>query len=270
MFMSQLRSKEFVIDDSNFHLVAGEGLQEAKNGMRGFKPRDFAKCPFGSMPHAPAFPKDQLIPRSEWTDRIEEMERTKTRLSDIVLQAGVPSMDQDQTNYCWTNALVTAIHAIRARQGLPYIPLSAASVAAPIRGFTNEGGWGTEALEFIIKNGICDEGIWPKNAIARKYYTDAAKANALLYRITEWNDLPPGVFDYVMTCCLLRKPVPIGLSWWGHEVCAFDGVVLGKMKFGIRPRNSWTDAYGDRGFFVLTESKATPDDACAPGIVTAA
>jgi hypothetical protein len=73
-------------------------------------------------------------------------------------------------------------------------------------------------------------------------------------------------FDQLATLCLLNVPVPIGLNWWSHEICACDLVVVSANHFGIRIRNSWGDDYGDHGFAVLSESKATPDDAVAPRV----
>lgn len=44
----------------------------------------------------------QLIPRSEWSARIKEQEERKSRTSDILLAAGIPSMDQGPNGYCHT------------------------------------------------------------------------------------------------------------------------------------------------------------------------
>lgn len=267
---------ELIISDRNYlqHVNPPSGFS------RGLQARDRSRHPFGSMGFAAPFDLP-LIPRSEWPDRIADMERTKSRLSDLVLQAGIISKDQRSTNFCWFNAVTTAVETIRCVMGQPYVPLSSASGACIVKNFRNEGGWGGEALEQVVSAGICSEEKWPNAAIDRKYYTEEAKAEALLYRCLEWYDLKERAFDQLTTCNLNRLPVPIGLNWWSHEVCAMDAVNLTTNKkssqfyglgtvFGNRPRNSWSDTYGEKGFFVLTESKATPDDACCPRAMIAA
>lgn len=266
---------ELVISDSNYL----QHVQDTAGMPKGRKPRDYAAVPLCSLSCSAAF-TIPIKPRAEWPDAIADMERTKTRLSDVVLQAGVPSMDQQQTNYCWFNAVVTALLALRAWVGLPYIKLSAASGAAPLKNYRNEGGWGGEALEYITANGICTDALWPTNAISSSYFNKPEVIeNRKLHKLPEWYDLESRNFDMLMTALFNRFPSPIGLNWWSHEVCGFDPVMGNTRRkssawygaaspFGVRIRNSWGDSYGEQGFAVLTESKATPDDACAPRTTT--
>ena len=261
-YVSQLYEKEVVIHENN----ADDHRQLVFDGQRRYF--GYKKRPAGIVyESAKAFPFP-VIPRSEWDDRIAEMEKEKTRISDMLLDAGIPSLNQQQTNYCWCNAVVGCVQAIRAQQGEPYVPLSPASVAAPIKNYSNEGGWGAEALEYIAKNGVAAQELWPANAISRQYF-DASRENAKLHIVTEFYELDSGNFDQVMTNLFNRIPTAIGLSWWSHEVMACDPVALGNGKYGLRFRNSWGDSYGNLGFNILTEAKATPDDACAPGVVIA-
>src|SRR5579864_500473 len=261
-----LQPGEFLIDDSNFQQHAKNALIDGHHMFRGWRPRDFGAKPVGSLAFAPAF-NLPLIPRSEWSDRIKEMEGTQTRISDMVLQAGIPSKNQQQTNYCWCNAVVTAMETLHCVAGDPYENLSPASAAAQITGFQNVGGNGIDAVEFIAQRGLNNVHEWPANAISRQYATAANAQSAAKRKLLQWYDLNVGsrqIFDEIMTCLFYRMPVPVGLGWWHHEVCLCDPVETSPGQFGTRFRNSWGDGYGSNGFAVLNESKSIPNDATAP------
>lgn len=262
-FVSDLRGQS-IIDDSNWQEYASphstpEGLS------RGYIPRDYDQFPEGSFGTPFNLP---LIPRSEWADRIEEMERTKTRLSDLRRQANMPSLDQNGTNYCWANGPVTAMQLVRLVNGQSYIALSPASVAAPIKNYRNVGGWGSQALEYIIQHGVASTETWPANAISRQYNNAESQADREKHKVPEWFELRSRNLDQLMTCLIYRIPVAVGYNWWGHEVCAMDPVALGRDEFGARILNSWGDNWEDRGEKVLSESRTIPDDAVAPRVVT--
>lgn len=258
MFTSELPPGAVIIDDSNFnqHVAAPEGFGKGRD------PRNYAQNPEGTVATPFNLP---LIPRGEWKDRIEEMERTKTRLSDLVKQAGIEPKNQASTNYCWCNAVVTAIETVRCRMGQPYVKLSPASVAAPIKGYRNQGGWGGEALDYIIENGIASVDLWPANAISRQYF-DPSRANAALHKVTEWLELGSRNFDQKMTLLLHRIPVPSGYNWMGHEMCSMDPLYFGGSDFGALDRNSWGS---NSEWYVLHESRSRPDDAVAPLVTMA-
>lgn len=264
-FSSALYPREIVIDEHTPD--SHEALAVPANMSKGREARDWSVVGHCSMRGARALPN--TIPRSEWSTRIQAMEASKSRVSDLLVQAGIPPLDQNGTNYCWTNGVVTCIESNRCANGLPYVKLSPASVAAPIKGYRNQGGWGGEALEYIVANGIATAALWPPNSISRSYF-DGTRENAALHKVTEWYDLNSRNFDQLMTCLLLRIPVAIGLNWWSHEVAAIDPVVVSPDRYGVRIRNSWGPSYGDNGFAILTEAKATPDDACAPIVSMAA
>ena len=82
--------------------------------------------------------------------------------------------------------------------------------------------------------------------------------------------MQPRNFDQLATCLLSGIPVAIGLNWWSHEVTAMDLVETSPGVFGVRIWNSWGDGWEDRGMAVLSQSKATPDDAVAPRVVIGA
>lgn len=167
---------------------------------------------------------------------------------------------------CWANGPISALHILQIKDGGEFIPLSPASVAAPIKNFRNEGGWGLEAMEWIAKYGVCPTSAWPNNAINRSYYNAENKNLALQFRVKEWDELTPRNLDELMTMLLMRIPVAVGYSYWSHEVCAIDPVYLGPNQYGVRIWNSWGDSWSDNGMAVLTGSRMIPDDAVAPRV----
>jgi hypothetical protein len=272
-FISEVKPRESIISEFNHATIApaADVYVDGKLKLRGRVPRDRTHQPHGAM--AGARIDIPIIPRSQWAQMIQDMESSKTRLSDLESQRQFPSLDQNGTNYCWCNAVVTCLEFLQLHSNASIERLSPASVAAQVKGYSNSGGWGGEALEFMVSHGITTVDKWPANAIQRSYLTDAMKADALKRKVTEWYDLEENNFDQVMTLLLNRIPVAAGLDWWSHEVAFIDPVVVSPGKYGVRFRNSWSDSYGDRGYNILTESRATPADACAPlvlGIVATA
>lgn len=263
-FTSKLYPKEIIIDDTTpEHVYAtppgySRGLELGRR-----------TTPFGAMRASIPFPQELLIPESEWEARIKEREERKTRLSDLVDQAGLPCKDQNGTNYCWINAPVHCIEIMRVVQNQRPVILSPASCGAPIKNFRNVGGWGEEGLAWIAEHGVCPVEKWPANAIDRRYYTEDNKTLARRYRCTEWMELRPRNHAEMVSCLLLGFPVACGFNWWSHETTAYEPVWLDG-EFGIRHRNSWGMNYGDRGYFVLRGSKKLADDAVSPRVVTAA
>lgn len=169
---------------------------------------------------------------------------------------------------CWINAPTHGFEVERVLSGLPYVSLSPASGGGPITGYRNVGGWGNDALKYIVEYGLVPSEFWPDNAIDRRYKTPENDAKRASFKCPEWWELPNRSFDALMTSLFLRKPIAIGLNWWAHEVLAVDPVVLGPNRYGARIRNSWR-GYGDFGFAILEERQATPDDAVCVRTVTA-
>lgn len=269
-FASVIHPKEFIIDDNNYGMFARDNLVvDGDPKSRGRIPRDYDKEPFGASEFYAPFPDDMVIPEENWKAMAEELERTKSRLSDIVDRAGLICKDQDGLPYCWCNGATHSFEIARAVMGLPTVLLSSASVGGPVSGWRKVGGWGTAALKQIIQVGAAPASIWGNNDVNPRLYTEENKAVMAKYRCLEWYELKPRSFAQLVSCLLQRIPVAIGLNWWSHEVTAYDVVVMADGSIGVRFRNSWGMGWGDRGYSILTRAKATPDDAIAPRVARA-
>jgi len=262
----------FISDTSRDYLPEEMGdISVSSDGfLTGYEERDWSAAPYGDGFAAPF--DIPLIPRSEWRDRIEDMERTNSRLTDLCDSAGLTVLNQQNTNYCWSNGPVHCVEILRLSQGQPLVRLSPASVAAPIKNYRNVGGWGEQSLGYIIEHGIVPQSMWPPNKIDRRLDTDQSRKEREKYKVKEWWDLQPRNFDQLMTCLLLRIPVSVAFGWWRHLIMSVDPVALDG-GFGVRQRNSWGQNWGSNGTAVFREgygrNRANPDEALAPRVVTA-
>lgn len=268
---------EIHIGDHNWREHVGDAIVDGKVMRRGLIPRNYHSHPvgfYGAKEQALDIP---LIPRSEWSERIRDMEATKSRLSDIrdrgMFGQPMPSTDQNGRGYCWFHSGTSAVLLIRARDNQPYVDLSAYAGACIIKNYRDEGGWGAQGLDWIVENGIPDSKYWPQRSVSRSNDTPEMRANAKLHRVTEgWADLAKPqydrnlTFDQMATCLLCRIPVITDFNWWGHSVCACDLVETSPGQFGVRIWNSWGDSWSDRGMGVLSGSKAIPNGATAPRV----
>lgn len=268
-FVSRFLRDEPIIGDHNAHLVAPSGtvVIEGDHYSRGLIPRNRETHPhiYGAQP----FDLD-LIPESEWAGMLEQQEREKSTLTDQILEAGLPPLDQGMTNFCWANSSTMVAKILRMQEGEPLVPLSPASVACPINGFRNQGGWCGQSITQIAEHGVAPASLWPANAIDRKYYTDEEKAEASKYRIQKWFELGARNFAQVATCMLKRKPCAVDFNWWSHSVCAIGLVRNKDGTWGLRIYNSWGKKFGTNGMAVLTGSKMYPDDAVCGEFIRAA
>lgn len=269
-------------------------------GMKGYIPRDYTLYPKSMFSPPSGIP---LIPRSEWPQRIADRIREKAQLSDIRMSAGpgggpVPSLDQGPIGYCWAHSTAHAVMLDRMVRLLPYIPLSAYSVAATIKTGRDEGGWCGLSAQFMVQYGIAEQSVWPQgNRDHRLFARDDVKASMANHKITgDWVDLAAAVydrnlsFDMDITLLLSNIPGPRDYNHWGHSVCGLDpvdgetqrtvtrgdnGKLLQLTEFdlvwgmndpvtggiGIRIWNSWADSWGATGMGVLTGQKAISDGA---------
>jgi hypothetical protein len=243
---------------------------------RGWQPRPAEEDPslFGFCTPLSIPPID----RSEWDERIKDLQQQKNRLTDLADMLVIPIRSQMRTNYCWMWAVIRAFDLLRAQQGFEHVPLSPASCAAPITNYANArgnpagvGGWSTRGLKYLAEVGAAPVSLWSDTAIDRSLDTPAVRAIRSQYRCREWWDLKGNNFDQMATVLLTGKPVAGGLMWMGHAMCAVDLVKLdGRGRYGVVWDNSYGPNWGKNGRVVFEENRSTAADQVAPRVAVAA
>ena len=163
---------------------------------------------------------------------------------------------------CWAHSSVSAAIISRAVSGQPYADLSAYAIACIIKNYQDQGGWGSESMEFLAKRGVPTSEFWPQQSMSKANDKPATWENAALYKATEWMELDPSqMMNQLVTCLLLGYPVVTDFNWWSHSVCTIDLVSV--KPFQTRILNSWGDKWSANGTGVLAGAKAKPDNALA-------
>lgn len=266
----------FLIDDST-----PMDVTHAADKSRGLIPRNYGTHPVGHYVNIPAAAVEMpLIARSEWSARIKERKAIKARMKDIRRTSGpnggpIPSLDQDGIGYCWCHDPTMGVMLMRAAMNEPYVRLSAFMVGCIMKDYRDRGGWGADAVDFIIKNGVPSEEFWPQQSMKRSNDTPAMRENAAKHKITEgWIDLENPVYDRNLTTdqvatILLTGGVVVGdFNWWGHSVILMDWDEIEPGSFGPIGLNSWSDQWGDLGEFTLQGSRADLDGGVGLRVVT--
>jgi hypothetical protein len=233
------------------------------------KPRDLKKHPYGKSPGTISLADAgvRVIPRADWPKYLAAHKAANAGLRALLYDK-LPCSDQDGTNYCWANGPANCGATLVYTTGRGSYLLSAASVGGPLTGYSNEGGWPADAIQFMAKYGIVRDSLWPNASINRAY---ASKPEVIAdypkHLVTSTiADLGASgsIFDEVATCVLLGCPVAVSHDWWGHAVMAVDLEQKNGTWYMVE-RNSWGMDYGDQGFFPLPEGRgsnhAGPDDA---------
>lgn len=254
LFSSRINDAEHVIGDDNYQSYLGENVVQGQGMGRGLWP---GERPFGEIAYG-GVSAIRTLDEKEIVERAEELERKKERISDLILEKNIPCKNQRSTNYCWAFGVTGILEIKRVQENQPFISFSPASVAAPIKNFRNQGGWGDQAVEYMAKYGIMPSSIWPDAEISRQYYTEENKKLALNYCVPEFDDVSNDILA-VATHLVLRVPLAVAFNWWSHLVYYADVVIKDGRIYGFRMRNSWSASWGDNGFSVLTGSKMYPN-----------
>ena len=246
----------FVIDDRNYRDVMKRA--EDRGYLPGLNPEP-PEFSAGTVPSLPAFSETfPLIPRSEWPDRIRA--RGENTLAKLIRQRGIPTFDQDGTNWCWGHAATKAACACLAVQGTPRV-LAPESVAGPASGWRNRGGTLTEAFGQLSVGGACTRDfVASANTVRESALKANWQENAALHRAGErYSLIGAKLWDQIVSALLGPFAIACGVAWWSHALCYLDPVLLDDGTVGVMHDNSHGESYGEDGLAVFTEGRGTPE-----------
>ena len=238
----------------------------------GLVPRDFSAHPQGYLMCARPFDLP-LMSDDEIEAAIKRQAEEKSSPKDVFFREGMAALDQNGQGYCWAYSTTSGVMLSRVIAGLPYVRLSAHMVACIIKGYRDQGGWNAQSVEFVAEHGVAavgpaSEGGWPEKSMSRSNDTPMMREKAKQHQLVEFMDLDDGGPNLKRQCatCLCNNIVyPSDHNWWSHSVLA---ALLrkwgpGGRDFEIEILNSWGSSWSDRGWGVLSGSKAIPNGAIA-------
>lgn len=216
-------------------------------------------------------PEETLIPREGWRDLI-------TAMGDpFDWPFHSPVRDQNGIGQCNCEAATAVLESVRAIQGLPEIEFSPADLYHRINGGRDQGSTLQDALRVMRDAGVgtaAESGrLWK-----RETFRPASAESRRRYRFDEFKLCPTA--DHVMSAALRGRVLALGIPWhqnfqtdsegWlvnpsgpagGHAYMACKPAFRernGGIEFGIASKNSWSERWGRRGFFITPLSSIKP------------
>lgn len=231
--------------------------------------RDYTRQPHGCFAFAPKwnFPTLDKAEREKMRATLASAKAMLSDVRDIGNNGGlIDALDQNGKGYCWAHSGGTCHIVARAVLGEPYVPLSPFAVACMIKGFRDEGGWGSEGIEFQATRGIPSAEFWPMQSMDRANDNPKTWENAALHKMVRWVELDPdNMMDQLHTALLWKWPVVCDFNWWSHSVGAMNSIAEDEIDI----LNSWGNTWSQNGLGRLKGSKARPDSAWALVTITA-
>jgi hypothetical protein len=201
------------------------------------------------------------IPKSEWREfdlRTDSTYKVKVK-------------DQGQYGACNGHAAATSLEIARYIAGMEHVDLSAWLVYADLCNGRDVGSNISQALLHLESKGTCEDTLVKHGTINPRNIQQAARDNAkrykieIGYRINNFNDMCVAAqlrmpFNYSVPVngnfnTLDRNGVPGNRSGW-HNHAVTGGLYMKKLSDGtwiVGSQNSWTERWGNRGYFSAAE-----------------
>lgn len=223
----------------------------------GLVERDYSAEPVGTVCGSFA---GNYIRREEWPERIAMHRKRRSRPIDFHEFHAVPILDQEITKYCWAYSVVAGVMNRLAFQGIndPVPELSATAIGSVGMNYKNQGGYCSQAVDMIQKQGgVPNASAWPNGfRIDRSYENrpevlESRKRN----RLVDFVDL--GVdLDAAISSMIDDDPIPVtfSLPWWRHAVLGLEvldteqGSANSLARYGIKFVNSYSKDWNGTGF----------------------
>lgn len=240
-------------------------IAREKSGRRlttGYVRRDWRRQPAGTIECCEAYDPSRKIDRSLWDGILEQREREQSTLKQVGLDAGIRTVSQNGVPHCWAFGSVRAVELVEAISGEKHVPLSPTSVACVAKNFRRVGGNTFDTIPVMTTRGIVTAENWPINNFNRDLDNEEAWRDGLRFALKRWMELPRNDFDAAASELLRGFPVILGVPWGrgAHMIVGTDLKALGAGRYGIEIWNSHGVDYGEDGFAVLPENRATAFD----------
>ncbi len=230
----------------------------------GLVERDYSSEPVGTV--CGGFGGNYL-PRSEWPERIAMHRSRRSRPIDFHKFHSVPILNQESTKYCWAYSVVAGVMNRLAFQGInsPVPELSATAIGAVGMNYRNQGGFCSQAVDMIQKQGgVPNASAWPNGFRIDRSYENTAEVleSRKRNRLVDFVDL--GVdLDAAISSMIDDDPIPVtfSLPWWRHAVLGLEvldteqGPAESLKRYGIRFVNSYGPGWGKNGYGEFYGSK---------------
>lgn len=204
-----------------------------------------------------------MVPRTQWAQHCHREPPTNK------LFFTPPTHDQNGYGMCNASATTAAMEARRARQGLPYVKLSAGDLYGRINGGVDRGSLLEDGLMEATAKGVASVDVVPY-LDWRSDGSEAVKSRAK-YRVLEAFLCP--TFAHCMSAVISGFDLISGIMWYsnytpdadgwlpsgrgqagGHAVYGFLPMMRGST-FGIGHQNSWNVwGWKGTGFCVFPEA----------------
>lgn len=243
---------------------------DGERKAHGLKPRDYKSHPEGCFAWADPFPDSLLIPEADLDDALAEAKAQKRTLLDLreTHYDVLKSLDQDGLGLCWAFSSTKAAMYLRALMNEPLLVLSAWWVAGKVKGWRDEGGWGSESLEFIVANGAPEYSKCP--AYRSSYDGPDTQSNAALHKVIKWwecSEDPDKAFHQTASAHARMLVTVEDFNWLSHSMCCV--MTNGYKSPDAWADNSWGESAGEKGLYRLQGGKAKPNGAWVPYVAAA-